>query len=206
MTASAFSSFGADPIVELSRWIEDARSTPLLEPGAMVLATASADGMPSARVDLYKGMDEGGILFFTNYQSKKGKELLENPRASLDFHCDPLRRQVRLSGRVEKTSVEVSDRYWQTRPRESQIGALASHQSEELSSYEELESRVEELTRRFVGKPIPRPANWGGFRLLPSRIEFWSARSGRLHERLAYDWIADAAGTAGSWRRFYLNP
>src|SRR5262245_39767867 len=172
-----------DPIARF----EDAfrRAAPLAvgEPAAVTLATADAAGRPSARVVLLKGVDARGFVFYTNYESRKARELAQNPFAALCFHWPALGEQVRVEGRVGLASAEESDAYSATRPRPSQIGAWASRQSETLPSREDLMARVQEIEARFAGREVPRPPNWGGFRLAPSRVEFWKHAESRLHER-----------------------
>ncbi len=186
-----------DPIAQFKRWYEEALGSGLEKPDAMTLATASADGRPSARIVLLKTVDEGGFVFFTNYESRKAKELAENPWASLVFLWDPLGRQVRVEGPVEKTTPAESDDYHHSRPRGSQLGALVSRQSEVITNRETLDQRLDKLTIRYEGKEIPRPGFWGGYRLRPTTIEFWQHRDNRLHDRLRYcrretgDWVIE---------------
>ena len=175
-----------DPIVQFKRWYEEALAARLEKPDAMTLATASTEGHPSARIVLLKTVDEAGFVFFTNYKSRKARELAENPWASLVFLWDPLGRQVRIEGPVEKTTLEESDDYHHNRPRGSQLGALVSRQSEVITNREALDQRLDKLTIRFEGKEIPRPDFWGGYRLRPTTIEFWQHRDNRLHDRLRY--------------------
>jgi pyridoxamine 5'-phosphate oxidase len=151
---------------------------------AAVLATADADGRPSARVVLVRGFDDEGFLLYTNYASRKARELTSNPRAALCFYWHWIEEQVRVEGRVERASPAESDAYFRTRPRGSQIGAWASRQSEPLASREDLEARVAVFERRFEGSEVPRPEFWGGFRLVPVRFEFWKAAASRLHDRV----------------------
>ncbi|HKR61965.1 MAG TPA: pyridoxamine 5'-phosphate oxidase, partial [Pyrinomonadaceae bacterium] len=170
---------------------------------AMTLCTATAAGKPSARMVLLKGVDEAGFVFYTNYRSRKARELDANPFAALVFYWEPLERQVRVEGRVSRTSAAESDRYFQTRPRESQLGAIASPQSEVIPSRSVLEKNFERLEAEFRDEslPIERPAHWGGYRLVADRIEFWKSRPGRLHDRLLYERQPD-----GSWRLTRLAP
>ena len=153
---------------------------------AMSLATVSAEGKPSGRIVLLRGVDDRGFVFYTNYNSRKSKELEATPHAALTFFWLGLERQVRIEGQVSRVSPEESDAYFQTRPRGSQIGALASPQSEFLKSREALEENVRNVTASFEGKEIPRPSHWGGYRIQPHRIEFWDNRSNRLHDRIVY--------------------
>jgi pyridoxamine 5'-phosphate oxidase len=190
-----------DPITQFGRWFEQVLTAGLPEPNAMVLATADAQGFPSARVVLLKAYDSDGFVFFTNYESQKGRELKANPNAALVFFWPTLERQVRITGRTTRTSREESEHYFQSRPVGSQVGAWASHQSQVLSRREELDDRVEELTRQFQGQTVPLPPYWGGYRLRPVTIEFWQARVSRLHDRFRYRRQAD-----GTWMIERLAP
>jgi pyridoxamine 5'-phosphate oxidase len=172
----------ADPLALFGHWYEGAVAAGVVEPEAMALATADADGMPSVRFVLLKGIDERGVEFFTNYESRKGRELIANPRAALAVLWKPLQRQVRLEGPVEVLTPEESDAYFATRSRGSQLGAWASKQSEVIPDREWLEVRLRELEDSYPTE-VPRPPHWGGFRLLPSKIEFWEGRPNRLHDR-----------------------
>lgn len=181
-------SLPADPFVGLRQWIEEAKFAQAPEPTAMTLATASPDGFPTARIVLYKGSSNSSlgreaVEFFTNYESRKSRELAANPRATVVFHWNVLRRQLRIEGDVEKVSAEESNRYFQTRPRDSQIGAWSSPQSDYLKDRAELIARVEATKKRFGESVIPCPPFWGGWRLTPARFEFWEERPFRLHER-----------------------
>ena len=176
-----------NPIDLFERWFSEARAAGLPLPEAMTLATTSTAGKPSARMVLLKEVDENGFVFFTNYQSSKAKDLDSNPVAALVFYWPQLERQVRVEGKVARTSGVESDEYFETRPRESQIGALASPQSEVISSREILQKRAEELEQLYKGREVERPAHWGGYRLTPERIEFWKGRIGRLHDRILYE-------------------
>lgn len=180
----------ADPIARFRALFAEACAVdPVLlpDPTAMTLATADATGHPSARVVLLKHVDERGFVFYTNYRSRKGRELLANPHAALCFWWPPLETQVRVEGHTETVSVEEADAYFASRARESQIGAWASQQSETLASAEALARAVAEAERRFERSPVPRPPHWSGFRIVPGRIEFWRARAFRLHERELYE-------------------
>jgi pyridoxamine 5'-phosphate oxidase len=175
----------SDPIVQFRKWYELAASH-VEEANAMTLATADRDGRPSARVVLLKDFDERGFVFFTNYNSRKSQELESNPQASLVFWWKELRRQVRIEGAVERVSPEDSDAYFKTRPRGSRLGAWSSPQSQSIASRDILDRRYEEMKVRFDNQEVPRPENWGGYRLLPAAVEFWQSRLNRLHDRLRY--------------------
>ncbi len=180
-----------DPFPQFERWLADAVAAELLEANAMVLATADADGTPSARTVLLKGVSEGplgrGLVFYTNYGSQKGRELAANPRAALLFPWVDLERQVRLVGPVEQLSDEENDAYFAARPQGSQLGAVTSDQSQVIQSREPLEARYADLVRAYPeGTPVPRPVGWGGYRVVPLTVEFWQGRGHRLHDRLRY--------------------
>ena len=180
-----------DPIAQFKAWFDDATAANLPLPEAMTLATATPDGKPSARMVLLKQADEDGFVFFTNYQSAKAEELDANPYAALVFYWSRLDRQVRVEGKVVRTSAEESRDYFKTRPRESQIGAWASAQSEVIASREVLEQRAQEMEERYRDREIDCPEHWGGYRLTPERIEFWTSRIGRLHDRILYERVSD---------------
>jgi pyridoxamine 5'-phosphate oxidase len=180
----------ADPVTQFTAWFTDTVEAGLPEPNAMVLATSSAGGRPSARTVLLKGYDETGFVFFTNYESRKGRDLAENPRASLLFPWHAIARQVRVEGRAERLSREASAAYFRSRPYGSRIGAWASRQSAVVRSREELEARYDELAERWPEDP-PVPDFWGGYRVVPSEIEFWQGRGDRMHDRLRYRMSGD---------------
>jgi pyridoxamine 5'-phosphate oxidase len=201
----------ADPVRQFAAWQQEAAGAGVREAEAVALATASAEGRPSVRMVLLKAFDERGFVFFSNYESRKGRELGENPRAALLFHWDPLGRQVRIEGPVTRTSAEETERYVHSRPRASQLSALASPQSETVADRAALERRVSELELRYGDGELPVPDNWGGFRLHPEAFEFWQQRSDRLHDRLVYrragaDADADAGAGAGGWLIERLAP
>jgi len=181
-----------DPIKQFQTWLNDAFEAKLPLPEAMTLATATPDGKPSARMVLLKQVDHDGFVFYTNYNSDKAEQLDENPYAALVFYWAKLDRQVRVEGSISRTSREESLGYFATRPRESQIGAWASEQSEVISSRAELEQRAEELEKQYRDREIECPEHWGGYRLKPERIEFWKSRIGRLHDRILYQREGDA--------------
>ena len=184
----------ADPLAQFAAWSDQARAAGVREVEAAALATASADGVPSVRMLLVKSFDERGFRFFTNYASQKGRELAANPSAALLFHWDPLGRQVRIVGRVERASDEETAAYVRTRARRSQLSALASPQSEVIDDREALERRVAELQRRYDDDAeLPLPSQWGGFCLVPATYEFWQQRIDRLHDRLRYRRAVDGA-------------
>lgn len=190
----------AEPLGQFRSWYAEAAAV-LDAPEAMALATATRDGAPSVRMVLLKGFDERGLVFYSHYTSRKGRELEANPRAALLFHWWPLGRQVRIEGAVERVSAEESDAYFATRPRDAQVGALASRQSAPLASRAELSERITELERGLAGGPVPRPPTWGGFLLAPAAWEFWQHRDSRLHDRFRYE-----QDPSGSWRIERLFP
>jgi pyridoxamine 5'-phosphate oxidase len=190
-----------DPFVEFQTWFDSARESGIPDSNAMILATSTVDGMPSARTVLLKGIDETGLVFFTNYESHKGRELTENPVAAVVFYWQPLGQQIRVAGRVERVSQEESFAYFSSRHRGSRLGAWASRQSEPLETRQELLSRVEELDQRYPDDDIPLPPHWGGYRILPDMFEFWESRESRLHDRFRYHRQSD-----GSWTVQRLQP
>jgi pyridoxamine 5'-phosphate oxidase len=191
----------ADPLRQFAAWLEEARAAGIRAPEAMVLATAAADGAPSARMVLLRGFDERGFVFYTSYESRKSRELDANARAALLFSWDALGRQVRIEGAVERVSREESGAYFATRPRGHQIAAWASRQSAPIGGREELEATVTELEARFAGEEVPLPPGWGGFRVGPATYEFWQHREDRLHDRLRY-----RGDGRGGWQLDRLAP
>ncbi|QYD68483.1 pyridoxamine 5'-phosphate oxidase [Paraburkholderia edwinii] len=189
-----------DPIRQFEKWFAQAIKAQLPEPNAMTLATVDSRGHPSARIVLIKGVDPRGFVFFTNYESRKGREIAGNPRASLLFHWIELERQVRIEGFVEMTSAAESDAYYASRPLESRIGAWASAQSQEIESRAALEAREREIIAQY-GEHPPRPPHWGGYRVVPDTIEFWQGRPSRLHDRMRY-----TRDGSGAWRIARLSP
>ena len=189
-----------DPFAEFARWFAEAQAAEAAEANAMVLATASPDGRPSARMVLLKGFDERGFVFFTDYRSRKGEELEANPRAALAFHWGELERQVRIEGTVTRTSPEESELYYRTRPLGSRLGAWVSHQSRTIASREVLEAKLREVEQRFDGRDLPLPPHWGGYRVRPECFEFWQGRESRLHDRIRY--LREGEG----WRIGRLSP
>jgi pyridoxamine 5'-phosphate oxidase len=185
---------------QFQRWLDDAVAATAPEPNAMTVATADADGAPSARTVLLRGVDERGFCFYTNFDSRKGRELAANGHVAIALHWPEVLRQVRAAGVVERVADDESDAYWFARPRSSRISAWASAQSDEIADREELEARVADLEVRFADGDVPRPHNWGGFRVVPAEIEFWQHRDDRLHDRFVY------ARDEGGWRVTRLQP
>lgn len=190
----------ADPVTQFGLWFEQARKADVPEANAMSLATVAANGRPSSRIVLIKQFDADGFVWFTNYASRKGRELEQNPYAALLFHWIELERQVRIEGRVEKIAATDSDAYFESRPLLSRLGAIASEQSASVASRELLEQRFVQVQQESGAQPT-RPARWGGYRLLPERVEFWQGRQSRLHDRILY-----TLGTDGKWQRTRLQP
>jgi pyridoxamine 5'-phosphate oxidase len=195
------SELDSDPIKQFNIWWQDALEAKITEVNAMTLATASSDGMPSARTMLLKGFSEKGFVFFTNYNSFKGQQLTENPKACLVFFWKELERQVRITGIVQKTSNEENDAYFQSRPKISQVGAVASPQSQVIESRQWLDDHYKNLMEQLQEASIVRPGHWGGYIVRPVIIEFWQGRPGRLHDRIQYTLLED-----GSWKIERLAP
>jgi pyridoxamine 5'-phosphate oxidase len=195
------SDLASDPFVQFEHWIDEAQSLQIVDWQALSLATCTRDGRPSVRVVYLRGFDERGFVFYTNYDSRKGRELADNPRAAAVLYWKEMERQIRLEGTVVRCSAEESDAYFATRPRESCIGAWASAQSQPLPDRATLERLTAEMEARFKDGPIPRPPNWGGFRLVPDSIEFWQGGVARLHDRLIY-----RRDASGAWKIERLFP
>jgi pyridoxamine 5'-phosphate oxidase len=191
-----------DPFVEFARWFAEAQDAQLTDPNAMTLATAAADGSPSARIVLLKAFDERGFVFFSDYRSRKGAELEANPRAALVFYWPELDRQVRITGGVALTTREESERYFRSRPLGSRLGAWASHQSRVIPSRATLEADLRSVEDRFKDGDVPLPAHWGGYRVVPDAIEFWQGRESRLHDRIRY--VREGGGRG--WKVERLSP
>ena len=189
-----------DPVAMFARWFTEARAADVAEPNAMTLATASAEGAPSARMVLLKGVDDGGFVFFTDYRSRKAAELDANPRAALVFHWVELERQVRIAGSVARVAREETEAYFRTRPLGSRLGAWASEQSSVITGREVLDARLRDVEARFPGEDVPAPPHWGGYRLTPASVEFWQGRASRLHDRIRY------VRRGGGWAIERLSP
>jgi len=190
-----------NPINQFRRWFDQAKAAGIPLAETMTLATSTLDGRPSARQVLLKQVDDDGFVFYTNYHSRKARELDVNPFAALVFYWQKLDYQVRVEGTINRTTAEESDEYFATRPRDSQLGALASPQSEVVADRKTLEERLAELEEEYSGRSVERPEHWGGYRVTPTSIEFWKSRAGRLHDRLLYERQID-----GSWRLTRLAP
>lgn len=191
----------ASPVSQFEQWFNEALAAKLHEPNAMTLATATPNGKPSARIVLLKGFNEHGFIFYTNYLSRKGKEITKNPQGALTFFWGELERQVRIEGTIEKLSKEDSERYFHSRPKGSQIGAVVSPQSQEIDGRETLERKWSELEAEYEGKEVPKPSFWGGYILNPQLVEFWQGRSSRLHDRILYKKVDKK-----SWKKVRLAP
>jgi pyridoxamine 5'-phosphate oxidase len=190
-----------DPFLQFDAWFSAAREAGIPEANAMVLATSTLDGTPSARTVLLKGTDQRGLVFYTNYESQKGREISENPRAAAVFYWQPMGQQVRVAGEVERVTQEESYTYFSSRHRGSRLGAWASRQSEPLETRQELLDRVRDIDARYSGGDIPLPPHWGGFRIVPEMFEFWESRESRLHDRFRFTRSDD-----GSWSIQRLQP
>jgi len=190
-----------NPIKQFDTWFNEAIEAKLPEPNAMTLATATHDGRPSARVVLLKGFDVNGFVFYTNYLSRKGKEITKNPLGAINFFWGELERQVRIEGTIEKLSKEESEKYFHSRPKLSKFGAVVSPQSQEIPNREILESKMTQLETEYADKDIPKPSFWGGYILKPRMIEFWQGRSNRLHDRILYKKIDNK-----NWKKVRLAP
>ncbi|QQL48395.1 pyridoxamine 5'-phosphate oxidase [Mucilaginibacter ginkgonis] len=176
----------SDPFIQFDSWFNNAMAAEMYEPNAMTLATATSDGRPSARIVLLKGYNKNGFMFYTNYLSRKGRELAKNPLAAITFWWGPLERQIRIEGTIEKLSKQQSEEYFHSRPVKSQLGAVVSPQSQEIDGRDLLEKRMDQLTAEYEGKEVPKPAHWGGYILKPTMFEFWQGRRSRLHDRIVF--------------------
>jgi pyridoxamine 5'-phosphate oxidase len=190
-----------NPIKQFDTWFNEAIAAKVLEPNAMTLSTATHDGRPSARIVLLKGFDNSGFMFYTNYLSRKGKEIAKNPMGALTFFWGDLERQIRIEGTIEKISREKSEEYFHSRPVKSQLGALASPQSQEITGRDGLEEKMAALEAEYADKEVPKPSYWGGYVLKPRLIEFWQGRRSRLHDRILYKKIDN-----NNWKKVRLAP
>ncbi len=190
----------SNPLIQFAKWYEEFEAQSPKDPNAFVLATVDSEGHPRSRVLLLKGVDQGGFEFYSNYESDKGKQLAENPNASMCFFWSELERQIRVEGEVQKISVEESTAYFKSRPHGSQVGAWVSPQSRPIDSREFLETRAREYAAKYEGE-VPKPEHWGGYRLIPNRIEFWQGRASRLHDRVLYE-----MDSSGKWNILRLAP
>tara|TARA_B100000035_G_scaffold307361_1_gene310512 strand:+ start:6 stop:605 length:600 start_codon:yes stop_codon:yes gene_type:complete len=175
-----------DPFKQFDIWFKEAKDIGLKDPNAMNVASATKNGIPSSRMVLLKSYDKNGFIFYTNYTSRKSKEIIDNPSVALNFFWDALERQVRVEGKVSKVDPKISDEYFSSRSRLSQLGAHASNQSEIIENYDVITSKLNELEKKYDGKEIPRPDHWGGFIIVPTTIEFWQGHEGRIHDRLKF--------------------
>ncbi len=191
----------ADPVKQFEIWFNEAQEAEVPERNAMTLATATHNGMPSARIVLLKGFHEAGFIFYTNYLSRKGKEITKNPLGALTFFWPSMERQVRIEGTLEKISKEESEKYFHSRPKNSQIGAVVSPQSQEIAGREVIEKKWSELAAEYAEKELPKPSFWGGYILKPRMIEFWQGRPSRLHDRIVYKKIDNK-----NWKKVRLAP
>ena len=190
----------ADPLEQFAVWMEEAVNAQILDPYAMCISTVDENGKPSSRIVYWRDVESGGFVFYTNYNSHKGRDILRNNHVALNFHWAELERQIRVEGTVEKASESISDLYWSKRPRESQLGAWASAQSEVINGVEALREQLKHVTERFEGKDVPRPSHWGGFTVIPERMEFWQGRPNRLHDRFVY------SRKGNTWEIAQLSP
>jgi len=191
----------ADPLQQFEKWFQEALNAAVPETNAMVLSTVDDRGQPNSRVVLLKGIEEGKFIFYTNYEGRKGKQIAQNHRVAINFFWQPLERQVNIIGTAEKVASEVSDHYFHSRPRKSQIGAWASSQSEPLANRNHLKKKFIRHALRYFGREVPRPPHWGGYGVKPSRIEFWQGRPSRLHDRMQY-----SLDQTGVWKIERLSP
>ncbi len=189
-----------DPMEQFAIWMEEAVNGQIVDPFAMCISTVGEDGKPSSRIVYWRDVEDGRFVFYTNYDSHKGREISKNNQVALNFHWTELDRQIRIEGTVTRASEEVSDLYWSKRPRESQLGAWASAQSKVIASKEELQNGLDAAKKRFEGVDVPRPPHWGGFSVRPTRLEFWQGRPSRLHDRYVY------SKNGGGWKIEQLSP